>query len=624
MREGLEQRELPGVPWGELAPYLSVVVVEATADDPVHSFGAVLRELKKSPVTRGRKRTKIVASGEASSGSGEGIDGLGTLSNAGVDQVAGFVREIRSVPSWLSDRSEYTNTTYDLNLVVRRGRFLAVKPDDGAADRFQRWIDKSPRLVQRVSPVVLECTFLMGRAKGLWLQSATGRNMRQPDAKTSVGMDLRETLSVFADSSYSLGSARCELPEDADLLLLKGAIGATIRSSQLWLKPMQDISEFIGAVCEVFDVIESVAADEDKLVEAFPQLAREVTDLSEVFGAYDVAAIDIDHMPPFEVGGDDTQEAAEVLRNATIDVISGSATARFKLDVGLGGVVGGRIAVSPKRTTHGFELDFGFSGEPSRLDIVRPVLDALSATDLLTVYYESGHVYSRGRISKKNATIFPFDNWRFQSFDGFDVKLEKPFGRESSFEIHQSIGQDGDVSLFGWVLENYSDGWLVCDDGSGESADFLQIDSMGTLRIIHVKGADSKSVKRRVSAAAYEVVASQASKNLVFMDKERMVAHLQKTDAPFKASWIDGKKTVGRVEFVDMLRARKETDAREVVIVQPHLREAMHVQLRATDPAEKPSQDLLRLQRLETLLNSTRSSIVNSNAELWVVGSNDV
>ncbi|MFI7114884.1 hypothetical protein [Amycolatopsis sp. NPDC049868] len=624
MASDAERDELVPIPWEQLAPYLSVVVIEATADDPALTFGAVIRELKKTSAVRGRKRTVLVASDEAVAADERRFAGIGTLADVGVDQLAGLINEVSAAPSWISEHSDFLNKTYDLSLVVRRGNLLAVKPDERSVNRFQTWVDKSPKLARRISPLVLECTFLMGRARGLWLQSATGRSAHRPDAKTSVGIDLKETLNVFADSGYSLGSARCELPSDLELDLLKGTIGATVRSSQLWLKPMQDMQEFLGTVCEVFDLLEKVTADEAGIIEAFPELARDVTDLSEVHGAYDVAAIDIDHLPLADVAGDETHDAAEILQNAAIHVVPGSRTAGFKLRIGLDGVEGGVVSVTPHAKPHGFYLDMGPVGESSNYPIAKPVLNALRETDLLTVFYESGHVYSRGRISKKNSAIFPFKNWKFEPFTGYDVETEKPHGHLSTRRIHESIGDADENSLFKWVITNFPDGWMICDDGSGESADFLQITPDGTLRFFHVKGADSKSTGRRVSAAAYEIVASQASKNLVFMDKDRLAAHLKTTDASFKASWVDGKRAEGRAEFIDMLLARSEDDGREVIIVQPHLMEAKFKKLREMKPGAKPTQDLLRLQRLETLLNSARSSVVNSNAELWVIGSNDI
>lgn len=611
-------------PWGELTPYMSMVVLECPEDNTSSSFGAVLRELKKGPTTRGRKQAKLISIDEIDLSQDRRIAGIGQLASAGIDQMAGIIREVRSTPSWLTDHSEYVNTSYSVSLAIRRGRLLAVKPEEGIAERFQKWIDKSQRMVQRISPRVLEYTFLMGHAKGLWLHSATGRTSRRPDAKTSVGSELRDTLDVFEDSGYALGAARCELPDNADLVTLQGSIGATLRASQVWLKPMSSLREFIHGVVEAFEMISAAQADKGKITEAFPELAREVTDIGDVSGAYDVSVIDADHLPPGSVTDEDAEQAAAILQDAALNVVPGSRTASFKLDVGLNGTVGGTVSVTPKRKGHGFSLDIGHAGEPSCHEIVHPVFSALDSTDFLSVYYESGHVYSQGRIFRRNNTIFPFNNWKFENFEGYDITLEKPFGHDATAKIHESTGTAVDVSLFGWTLENFNKGWLICDDGSGESADFLHIDYEWTLRIIHIKAAKSKSAGRHVATGAYEVVASQASKNMVFMDTERLAEHLQRTDKPYKASWVDGDRVSDRTEFIEALRERGEGDSREVVIIQPHLRKDMHQKLRTEVSQSSLNHDLLRLQRLETLLNSARASIVKSNAELYVIGSGDI
>ncbi|MBB2506311.1 hypothetical protein [Amycolatopsis echigonensis] len=110
----------------------------------------------------------------------------------------------------------------------------------------------------------------------------------------------------------------------------------------------------------------------------------------------------------------------------------------------------------------------------------RRVLDAVESSELLSVYYESGHVYSGGRICKRKSRVVPFQNWRFMDFQNTKVDQEKPFGLLSSTEIHHRIGADGDNSLFHWVSRHYNDGWLICDDGAGEIADFLHIGPDGT------------------------------------------------------------------------------------------------------------------------------------------------
>ena len=87
------------------------------------------------------------------------------------------------------------------------------------------------------------------------------------------------------------------------------------------------------------------------------------------------------------------------------------------------------------------------------------------------------------------------------------------------------IGTAG--SLFCWIKncwnvnrDSGNSGWLACDDGSGELADFIHLDEhQGTLSLIHIKGASTSSPTRGISVGAYEVVVSQAIKNLRHLDR---------------------------------------------------------------------------------------------------------
>jgi hypothetical protein len=65
--------------------------------------------------------------------------------------------------------------------------------------------------------------------------------------------------------------------------------------------------------------------------------------------------------------------------------------------------------------------------------------------------------------------------------------------RQPGQSLRDAIAVADDDSLFAWVVKRFGDGWLVCDDGPGEVADFLHIANDGTLTIIHVKAAGNHS-----------------------------------------------------------------------------------------------------------------------------------
>lgn len=273
----------------------------------------------------------------------------------------------------------------------------------------------------------------------------------------------------------------------------------------------------------------------------------------------------------------------------------------------------------------GFSLDVGFdSGSRDPLPSACQVRDALEQGDLIEIYYESGHKYSGGKLWHQNFSPMPFPGWDWEDFTEIAIEREKPADKVASQEIHESIGRNGDNSLFAWVAQTYNDGWLVCDDGSGEAADFFHLSNKDVLSVIHVKAASSSAPKRTVSVSDYEVVVSQASKNLLYADRERLVRRLEKTTLQRPACWTRGKRVDSRDEFLEMLAASRATGTTEIVIVQPHLTEPTYWRLAQGETGPTEKLDQLRLRLLEMLLHVARSSCVRYGLELKVIGSKPI
>jgi hypothetical protein len=161
---------------------------------------------------------------------------------------------------------------------------------------------------------------------------------------------------------------------------------------------------------------------------------------------------------------------------------------------------------------------------------------------------------------------------------------------------------------------------LICDDGPGEIADFIHLASNGDLSFIHVKKADSKGISRRFAVGPYEVVTSQATKNLIYFDSQSLRDRLEAAPRPISASWVDGARVADRTEFLEMLQCRGARDKRFVVIVQPHVSEAMYKrhQPSGVTPANA---DEYRLMLLETLLNGACGPVSMLGGRLTVIGS---
>jgi hypothetical protein len=139
------------------------------------------------------------------------------------------------------------------------------------------------------------------------------------------------------------------------------------------------------------------------------------------------------------------------------------------------------------------------------------------------------------------------------------------------------------------------------------------------LTLIHVKACGNKSKTRPVAVGDFELVVSQAQKNLYFLD------NVTTTDefADFLGKGV--KDAVFRngvaCKRVDMLKALRKVGAdyhRRVVIVQPRItKTALSAARMSAKPREKRT-----VQQLDLLLLGLQSKCMGFGAELVVVGDN--
>ncbi|MBB5835861.1 hypothetical protein [Kribbella italica] len=603
------------------------MVIECTGDDPGATFSTAYARMR-SPGRSSPGRVERIARETAVDPTFDGE--LRGLADSGIEQLAAFVREVHGPPGWSYPDAGFADTSNYLTVLLRIGRLIAVHADPLVVDRLQRWLDKAPRpAARRVPPEVLETALLQGASKGLWLRNTHRRRATKPDTKTISGLSLRDALSPFEDAGYAMGSARALLDDDPDRTALQGTVGTTPRKSSVWLKASTDFVSFAAAVGELLSLLEQELAAGVSFGHGLPHLARAVDDLTGVFGAYEVRTPPPEDLPDLPGIGEELIAAAEILEDSVIGVHGKDNSADLVVDVGFGGSISGAFAIVPKPADDGFQLSVGYAdrpNNPSDPQVACQIMDALEHTELLTIYYRSGHTFTDGRIWRDQVPVAPFGNWAFEDFTTFALDREKPIrpqdGRRSATpqEIHDLIGRPEDQSLFGWVVRHFGAGWLTCDDGSGEAADFFHISPGGTLSAIHVKGAHSASPRRRVAASAYEVVVGQAVKNLSFNDVERLRSRLHRAPVGRPACWTDSTRTPDRSDFLEALELRNATDDHRVVVVQPHLSYATYQRLRA-DSVPTDSPDLFRLHLVENMLNSARASAVGIGSDLVVIGS---
>jgi hypothetical protein len=385
----------------------------------------------------------------------------------------------------------------------------------------------------------------------------------------------------------------------------------------VWNGPTGDFEQFALAVHESFVLIDAAAAT-GGTDRPFPILVPQTDNLEDAKGAYDFYLPSGEEVAAQPESSNEQIESAVLLEDAVLDITGDGASSGFALTVGLDGASAGVVGCSVTKVRNGIALRFGVRGVPTDFLVLQRLLDALNTTtDLATIHYRSGHVIDTNGIYASEVRTMPFNNWVFEDFAGYSICEEKPPFKKAQ-EIHDAIGLPGDSSLFSWVVQKYSDGWLTCDDGSGEVSDFVHIAPSGAVSLIHVKGASSNSPLRSIAVGAYEEVASQASKNLIYMNRERLSRELASCPLERPATWISGQRAESRSEFLDMLSATDSSDPFRIVVVQPHVSEEVRRRMKA-DPSLKSG--LARLHRLESLLNAARGAAVSQGAEFEVIGS---
>jgi hypothetical protein len=134
--------------------------------------------------------------------------------------------------------------------------------------------------------------------------------------------------------------------------------------------------------------------------------------------------------------------------------------------------------------------------------------------------------------------------------------------------------------------------------------------------LIHVKAAQSVHPGRGVSAAAYEVVSGQATKNLIYLDPEELVSRLKLALTYQPACWSHGVRVADRSEIIEAIQLRGASDPLQVTVLQPHLLRSRYHAAQSW-PASNPHRP--RLHLLETLMNSARASATGVGADLVVL-----
>ncbi len=567
-------------------------------------------------------------------------------------KAVGWWREVKVVSRW---SSELFDTRNDLVLVLWRRERIAIYASDGELRRAvlqhvgnvasAAKYPKLSKLVRLRSGELIKAFVDARKLKSLWLSGAHKSVSVKPDSKIISGKDLAFALDPLGDSTFLASAARSDLA------------GVSVRASSIWTRQHEGLFNLQADVAQKFDALDTAAGG----VAEIPVLSSEISDLTGVRHAFDFEITD-----PYTLTSDRQRSTVATLTKEIRYVVAPAPAlapaSDFRLNVEAIDVNGRLVEalsldVSPQVATVGeSRIKFGivWSSPPTSEALIKLGKAFTDSPRLLRVFYDSAHTITDGAISKSTPRDMPFDDWEWAPLGAmiepgstaqhYRPEREKPEGNDLD-KIWTTTDEN---SLFSWCVHAVSsavhcrtlhveplnattrDVWLYCDDDAGEAADFLHLHAPApagapaTVTFIHIKGARSDSAGREMVAGPYEVVCSQAVKNLRHLFAERFLVDIDKRikdvkrplwNLPFTFAAPAGDKTV----FSGKLRTAMQAGGTQiqVVVVQPHVLKGAHGLAKNKALSSVATHGSVQLR---ALLNSTRLAAAAIGAKFWVVG----
>lgn len=586
---------------GDLHPYQSFTL--ARSGEAAPSITDVLAQIRESlPEPRGGTRTSRK---------------VGLQQQIGKSFV-GFWHYENQVPvSWSA--APISDVLQHILVVVRRSPFyLFSTTDDRLMALLQNSIGAGSGALSKLSlceAELLNAAFIGGNARTLWLAGVHRRTAVKADSKILSGVDLRDALDPLEDQTYTFTAAR-STPTLGALTL---TVGLSPRKAQLWIAASKNWQEYLDAAELVLD---QLAITTTPNATPIPVLAVATTSLAGVQGAFDVAIAPPEVENPAALSAQVIQARRRWAEESVLVVKSTNGT-NFLAAVQLGGVTIGNLDVSIQTgVAAGISVAIGGTAAPGKTPEFDELLSVLEDPRTLKVWYDSGHTLSEGVVAQMRLRDFWFRAFRWEDFAGYTVTQEKPIGPLTVASVAAS------PSLFGWIRARWPGGagaaptgWLACDDGSMEVADFVHINLTATppiLSLIHAKAAHKADPLRSLSLPAFEVVVAQALKNLRSLDRLSAGASLASGIAKKVSQlvWLNGNPS-SRQAFLAALNSLGADYLSQVVILQPHAKKGALTGARA---AAATSRAGMQARQLDTLLLSAQSVCRGLGSDLVVVG----
>ena len=613
-------------------PYLSLGLLEA--DSAKRGVATLLDEIRKA-VFLGRPSSE--------QGKPRTVHAVAKFTIASVEG-QGFVFRVRETPSWWRGPAASTrhtrpilNDVLQLVLVLKCARSIAVYTSNTSDwGRIVRAVDigsvKKVKLMPaaRINGAFTHSNWAMS---AVWMKGLHHPVQTKADSKQLTGLNIRSVIDQFGDQTYHFTSGRSQVPlGDGD----HESIGLSPAKHRIWLGQSADFTDFCkrtewalkalsgslaiaAPIAELAQPLGSLDAlglpDEIGWV---PQGDHDLwtPEVADALAVLDQMSLDLDTSGSKMIKDNDTGDRTF---NAVVHLVSrGSAIADVTLEI--------RYPRASNKVTIRVVLA-GHKNELSKYEQAIEII--LTKEEWGKIRYSDGHVVSGNVAYLPHYSPVPFKGWEWVDFTrprSVDVTKEKPVragANDRRAADLSRIGKVRDDSLFSWAYDRWGKGrpgHLLCDDGSGEIADFLHLapvdkDGESLLTFIHAKAGKSGAPDRALSVSEYEVVIAQAVKNLAYAEPDAIVAKLRALSARARV-WVNNVPGSNASVFANELLRRGTKVRRRVVVLHPHTLKARYeIDTRLATPTLRA-----RHAQLSTLLLEAEATCRSVGAQFSVIG----
>lgn len=519
------------------------------------------------------------------------------------------------IVSWTDDNTIVDRINH-LMIVFKIDNYLAIYHSDNSKKNiiykfiFRANLGHEFKKLSLIRKEVLNAAFINNvKVKNLWLNNIDKSSDLKADSKVLSGKNLEEALDPLGDSNYAFSALKVERGDES--------IGINTSDSKVWTKKYSDSDEYFDSLEILLNSIKDCDINNNLNFDPIHTLSSSHNDITQLNSIIDIQLSNIENFDPQSDEYDLLNNIIHLWDNWIFNYTKVGNT--FIVD----------ISDVPNNQIVKLEVNFlNNSGTiivkvivSSGIQDIYNLQRVFENKNIIKFWFGNNYSLIEGSIFKQKFRDVSFNRFEWSSFPQIDVSKEKP----SDLSL---IGQED--SLFCWVKkywrgeennlvdfsQQFHGGWLLCDDGSNEKADFIHIsnENIPTISFIHAKGANSNSNARNLSTTAYEVVISQAIKNLRYIDKNLLseTIEIAPNNNVSNLVWCNGNQE-SRINFKNYIDSLTNYKKR-VVILQPHL-----IKNKFINHNNTPT-NMNRINQLNTLFVSTQITIQSLGAEFVVIG----